>query len=309
MRRQAQLELGGNALPSKSTKRKKRGAKPVISGVQRMSRDQYDKLERVNWSTLKHMDRSPAHYLHAVTAVREDTDAMKLGRAIHMAVFEPEQFRASIAVWDGGTRRGKDWDDFRARNEGRELLTEAAYEQCMTVQRAVRNSAMASKWVSGGVAEATLLWTHKVPALEALPAIEIECRGRVDFIANAGGVVDLKTTRDASPEAFARQFWNLGHQSQCAFYADGHLAATGANLPFIIIAAEVAEPFVVQVYQVPDSILKAGREKYRDLLAHLALCREQSAWPGYSVGELVLEPPRWAMDDDDVTGLDLVVNE
>jgi len=45
----------------------------------------YSKLEAVNWSSLKEMRRSPRHYQHRLTAPREDTKAMALGRATHTA--------------------------------------------------------------------------------------------------------------------------------------------------------------------------------------------------------------------------------
>src|SRR5258708_4790284 len=89
-----------------------------------LSREDYDNIVAVNWSTLKHMDRSPAHYRQELLEWDHDTSAKKRGRVSHLAIFEPERWRNSVAVWDGDRRAGKLWEQFVERNKGLELLTE-----------------------------------------------------------------------------------------------------------------------------------------------------------------------------------------
>src|SRR5687768_16753006 len=113
-------------------------------------------MRRVNWSTLKHMGRSPAHYQHALKVPSEDTAAKKVGRCTHLAALEPELFLREVAVWDGGVRRGKLWDAFEAANPGKELLTLAEHERCVAIQRAVRSHPVAARYLEGGSAEATI---------------------------------------------------------------------------------------------------------------------------------------------------------
>src|SRR4029077_6500729 len=115
-----------------------------------MSRAEYDRLDRVNWSSLKLMARSPAHYRQALIEPPADTDEKALGRAIHLSVFEPERVRQLVAVWDGGSRRGKDWERFKEENKGRELLTENAAKRCSQVAEAVRRDSNASRYLAGG---------------------------------------------------------------------------------------------------------------------------------------------------------------
>ncbi len=275
-----------------------------------MPHGEYNRVSRVNWSSLKHLSRSPAHYRHQLMQHGADTVARKLGRAVHLATLEPERFASDCAIWTGGVRRGRAWDAFVAANAGRELLKEDEQEHCLAVQAAVRNDAKAAKYLAGGQGEVTMFWTHSVPALGALPGYSMDCKGRIDFKANLGAIVDLKTTRNASPSGFAKEAWNYRYHTQAAYYVDGYEAATGERLPYVIVAVENEAPHMVQVYRVPDHILDVGRDEYRDLLSQLNHCRKNAAWPGYSDGELELELPRWAMDiadDEDVTGLDLAV--
>jgi hypothetical protein len=76
----------------------------------------YDAIDRMHWSKLKILGRSPAHLRHAMTAGFEDSNARKLGRVRHIATFEPERYAAQVAVWRGGVRRGKEWDAFKRKN-------------------------------------------------------------------------------------------------------------------------------------------------------------------------------------------------
>lgn len=279
------------------------------AGLYNMSRAQYEADPGVNWSSLKHMKRSPQHYRHRLLQQDRDTDARKRGRVFHLALFEPERFASSVAVWTGGRRYGKEWDAFRAANDGRELVTEAEHALCLAIQRAALGHPAAQRYLGGGRGEVSALWTHVAPAVGAVPGFSIDCKGRFDFVTKAGAIVDAKSTRDASPEGFGREVWRYGYHTQAAYYVDGHAAATGKRLPYVFVAVEAEPPHAVAVYRVPDVILDLGREEYRALLQRLALCRAESRWPGYFEGEADLELPRWSgiYDDEgsDLSGLGL----
>lgn len=274
------------------------GIHPVVS------RERYDAIERVNFSTLKLLEKSPAHYRHGLITPPADTDPKKLGRVVHIAAFEPERFRNAIAVWDGGTRRGKDWEAFKARNEGRELLTEHEYERCMAIQAAVRAKASAARYLQGGGGEVSLLWTATAPE----SGKEIPAKGRIDFDTDTA-LVDLKTTRCAKPGVFERQAFGLQYHAQAAWYVDGYFCATGKRKPYVVVAVESDPPHAVQVYRVPDSHLELGRVAYGGWLDQLVFCRENNLWPEYTNDmELELQLPPW-MAEGDVDGLGLDFGE
>jgi hypothetical protein len=281
---------------------------PLIKpdGLHQLQREDYDSLQdRINLSTLRLMARSPAHYRHALLEPRADTDAMKLGRATHLAVLEPERFRGSVAVWDGGRRAGKDYEAFVAKNQDRELLTEAEFAECTALQAAVRSHPIASQYLGGGKGEVTILWTAE-SGDRGVNSYRIPCRGRIDF--DSGSViVDLKTTRDASEEAFKRQAWNLKYFVQAAWYCDAYEKATGVRKGYALIAIEKDGPREVVVYRPTERSLALGRAEYRLWLDRLAWCREHSVYPGYADGEVELDPPRWALPDDDAGSLGLEI--
>lgn len=253
-----------------------------------MPRAQYDTLERVNWSRLKEMARSPAHYRWALEHPPEDSDAKKVGRALHLAILEPERFASECVVWTGGRRAGKAWDEFSALHEGKEILTADEAERIEGMRRAVLASPAAAQLVSGGRAEVTMLWDTEV-----VPGVVVPCRGRLDY-ERPDALVDLKVTRDASPEGFGRHAWVMRYHAQAAFYVDGYAAITGRTLPFVFVAVENVAPYVVQTYVMTPEAMAAGRDEYMRLLAQLETCRITGEWPGYATGPMPLTLPRWA---------------
>lgn len=276
-----------------------------------MQREEYDRLNGVNWSTLKHLGKSPAHYLHDITSKDgEDSDARQRGRVLHIAIFEPEKFSREVVVWPD-KRVGKAWEAFKAQHASREVITSRMADHVSALAAAVRGSPMAAKYVAGGSPEHTIQWRYRSPPIEHLEGHEFDCKGRLDFVAEVGAIVDLKSTRDASPTGFAREVMRYEYHAQAAFYSDGYEAMTGVRLPFLFVCVETTAPHVVQVYRAPDEVIELGRERYTQLFAHLSVCRKEARWPGYAETEMDLVLPRWArpLEDDAEFDSDLVIGE
>jgi hypothetical protein len=136
-----------------------------------------------------------------------------------------------------------------------------------------------------------VLWTHQQDGKS------FEMKGRLDWIGDGDApIVDLKTCRDASIDAFGKAAWNFKYHVQAALYRDAVEAVTGARKRYVLLAVESEPPFIVQPYVVPEHLLEQGRREYRDWLGMLAICREAKLWPAYGVDEMELTLPRWAKD-------------
>ena len=160
--------------------------------ISRIGRAEYDKLDAVNWSTLKHLMRSPAHYRAAMLGKSEDTPALKMGRAIHLAAFEPERWKSDVAIWDGGRRFGKEWDTFQADHRGLELLKADEAEEALAIGEAAR--ARAGTLMAKGQRELTLQWKH---------ANGLDARGRRSLAAHAKGELQAEYAKEANSPDFA----------------------------------------------------------------------------------------------------------
>ena len=127
-------------------------------------------------SSLKTMLRSPAHFLASRNAPHEESSSSQnLGTATHTAVLEPHLFDTTVTMWDGGRRAGKAYDEFKAANTGKIILSvdEMAAVKAMPLgqtagQRMLLNLGEAISRIAGEVL--------KIPLEEAsnfLPAFSI----------------------------------------------------------------------------------------------------------------------------------------
>lgn len=264
----------------------------------------YLSIQRLNNTDLKYIGISPAHYEHNQTEKRKDTEALRRGRAVSLAIFEPERFRTSFTVYED-RKAGKEWEKFKAAQApGVEILKEKEYSLAKALAKAVLSSEMARPYVTGGKGEVSICWTHQTPTIGGVEGYEVQCKGRLDFVpANVFALSDVKTTRSAEPEAFGRQVINLGYHVAGAWYVDAWKKLTGEKRPFYFVAVEATAPHVVQVYRLTDRQEEIGREIYRQRLDRLDLCRKESRWPGYAEAVMDLPIPKWADPDDDESDL------
>lgn len=268
--------------------------------------EQYREMEGLNWSRLKVMAQSPAHYQWSLTSEDKDTEPKRVGRGAHTALLEPKLFGERYAIWSGGKRQGKVWDAFEAtaKQRGQETLKAEQSDAIKELAFAARRNHEVSRLITGGKAELTIRWEVEVPSVGDLPGRKWVAKSRIDYLGPLGAV-DLKTTKSAKPDKFARDAWDLGYLGQAAYYQDAVQAATGSLVPFHFLAIEKVAPYVVTPFVVPDELLEVGREHYRILLARLALCERTGVWPGYVEGVATLEAPPWVAQrmDEDAGGL------
>lgn len=243
----------------------------------------------VNWSTLREMGKSPAHYRHRLDTPREDTPAMRLGRAIHTAVLEPDCFPHEYVVFNGPRRAGKDWDEFALVNSDKTILKADEYDLALDVRDAVRRHKSARRLLRRGKPEVTLKWVD--------PKTRLRCKARLDWVAPGGVLVDLKSTRDADPHAFGRLAERMSYHGQLAFYRRGLIACGWNPAPVYIVAVEPEAPHDVLVYKVDEDVLLAGDLLVHDYLHRVRVCRKRRSWPGRDQGVQALDFPQWALPD------------
>lgn len=264
----------------------------------------YHGLDACCSSRLTLVMRSPAHAEHAVRNPSPSTTAQRLGSAVHRACLQPESFDGHYTVTSHSFRTNAYKALVAERGED-SVLSENDRDTALRVADAVHAHPLAGALLSnGGWPEATALWVADVEldvsggdgTTESSGGTHaLRCKGRVDYYDPASGVLaDLKTTRDASEDAFSRSAWEYGYFRQLALYAHA-LERLGLEVnEVLVVAAEKEPPYGVAVYAVEDAALRAGWRQVEDLVGVYARCEATGVWPCYGEDAQPLTLPAWA---------------
>lgn len=185
--------------------------------------------------------------------------------------------------------------EFARANAGKIILDGQTYEQLSSMVRAVLAHPVAGRLITGeGKAEASVYWNDAETG-------EL-CRCRPDFWRWDGIIVDLKTTDDASPQAFGKSVANWRYHVQAEMYLDGMNAAWAAgNFPdgyakpkaFIFLVVEKKPPYAVASYVLDAESAAQGQREYRENLAVFAECKRNDSWPAYGDDIQTVGLPTW----------------
>ncbi len=260
-----------------------------------LSNEAYHALKAVSPSQIKVLARSPLHYFDQFLAEdrekKEPTPAMQVGTALHTAVLEPELWDATVAVpkhaFDRRTKVGKELAaEFERESAGKIVLSPDDADRVRRMADAVHKHPAARFLLElPGRREPSYTWKD--------PATGLECKTRPDWHSEDRRlVVDVKTTRDASREEFAKSIANFDYHVQAAW----NQAALEAE-QFLSLAIESERPYAVAVYPASGALIAAGQRRIEAAMTLLAECHASGVWPGY--GDLVQYPidlPVWCRD-------------
>lgn len=259
---------------------------------------EYARAEAANHSTLKAFDRSALHAHEAIVHPGDETKAQHVGTAIHTAVLEPERYAVEYLVtpkFDRRTKAGREaWASFEAEHASSEFLTKAEDAACFGMQTACYEHPTARAILDGeGVNEVVAVWDD--------PDTGTRCKARYDRLTTLGEwsvIADLKSTKDASPRAFARDAARYSYHTAAAHYLDGAYTLAPRARRHIIIAVENVPPYAVAVYELDTLAIEQGRNDVKRWLRMYAEARRTNTWPGYGPGVQSLELPRWAINPE-----------
>lgn len=254
----------------------------------------YLQIPALSQSTLKHIERSPGHLQAYLERGLKRTPEMIFGSAVDCLVFDgPQVFHDRYAVRPPGmdlrTKAGKAW---KADHGHKETIPDTV----LSCAGAVVGYPPAAQLLEAARFQLSLVWRDEETG--------VWLKGRPDAYVVGGHIgegsdppvaIDLKTTDDASPEAFAKKAYNLRYHWQAAMYLDGLEAIAGEpHCEFMFIVAEREPPHRVEVYWLPASIIEQGREEYRAALEKYAYWDNRGEWPLNSGQVLPLSFPGWA---------------
>ena len=255
---------------------------------------EYAAIDAINASAIV-AGRVSMRHMHAEMMHERKTDspAMAWGRKVHAAVLEPDRFFASLAIWDGAVKRGKEWDAFKAANPDPDaIVTRSELSDLESMKRAIWDHAIASDMLRGVETEQVIQWEDDVYGAG---------KARMDAV-KPGMVIDYKTTRNIEPAAFYRTAYNLAYHVRMGWYAHGIEIATGTRPRVYLVVQESDRPFDCWACEIPASILKAGEKEAFEIAVRYSIARNDGGryW-GVSNEMEEYQLPAWAMGGEDAT--------
>jgi len=218
------------------------------------NKEYHSHREYISCSQIKDLLKNP--YLFFNPPPHEDKYVFNIGSAIHSLILEPEKFDSEFAVApkvDKRTAKGqKEWADFVAANEDKTILTEEDFYNCIELQKSVLANPDVVKLLRNGVSEKSYFTT-----LEDGTKVKV----RPDRLRDDNIIVDVKSCRDASPDAFKKDIAKYGYHIQDAYYSDALNAKA-----FIFLAIEKEPPFMVGIYVLSPADKELGRTLYKKAL-------------------------------------------
>jgi hypothetical protein len=205
------------------------------------------------------IDKCPKYYAYRIENPIRPTQAMKFGTAFHMLVLEgvtkfTKNYIKEPDV-DKRTTLGKTTlAKFRESIGDKEAISSKDYETMMSMYDHLLEHKHIDILDSCNEKEEIYLWKNE--------DIDILCKGKFDAVNSRDKyIVDLKTTRNASPEKFKELLMNAKYHMQAAYYLD----ALGYS-DYFIVAIEKDKPHCICTYKLSKEMINEGRELYMNAL-------------------------------------------
>ncbi|HET7624385.1 MAG TPA: PD-(D/E)XK nuclease-like domain-containing protein [Verrucomicrobiae bacterium] len=253
---------------------------------------QYHAAPGVSNSMLKRLARSPAHLQTYLEQPPEQTPAMLFGQIVHQLLLEPDKpwfWAVRPPGLDGRSKEGKEW---KARVGEKPVLEHAQWINVEGAVHSVRSHPTAMLALGSGKSEVSVFRKFTL-------GHSVLRKARIDFINDGNALVDIKTTDDARPDAFARTLFNLRYHVQAAYYLDiWNDSLSPGETPkesFVFIAVEKEPPYAIGVYDLSRAAINAGRQEYIRLLQLYMECEAQGEWPAYNPDVREINLPAWAL--------------
>tara|TARA_R110000744_G_scaffold18096_1_gene48720 strand:+ start:1620 stop:2399 length:780 start_codon:yes stop_codon:yes gene_type:complete len=220
-------------------------------------KEYYSDNEYVTNSMLGLLNKSPQHLLQYMQGAKQESKALDIGKAFHTMVLEPSKLDDDVVVFEGKARRGKVWDEFSLENSDKTIVSTSEWNMINNMSNVLFENKEAMSFINSSNHEVVEVWEDL--------NLGVSCKGKADMVINLYDnkkvLIDLKTTRDSSVEAFKRSAYNYGYDRQAAFYLDGFDADE-----FWFVVIEKESPYRVGIYQASEEFISRGRDKNLNLL-------------------------------------------
>lgn len=252
----------------------------MIGGPHYLAKDEYRNAAGVSTSQLKRFAACPED-----TKYTEPTAAMLFGTRLENLVFGSD---ATFVVKPESikVRRGKEWEAFKAENSDADIVTDAELYALMKAYRQIEVCQVAKQLLTTERYWPSFSWTCPVTGMLR--------KGELDVL-QPQCIVDLKTTADPSPAAFAAQAERLKYHWQAASYQEAVELNMGQRLPVVFVCVRNSDPWNVEVLEMPQDWIDEGLREVRVCSRRYLEAKNTGKWRSPTWGQIVaIQRPRWA---------------
>jgi hypothetical protein len=236
-------------------------------------------------STLKLFLKDPREYYKRYVLGEERDEMYKsaydFGSYMHSLLLEPHKTILEFAIFEGATRRGKAYDEFKEANEGKTIITASQAQQALDLLHLYNDHVDTKGLIEDGVAEHTLC-----VELEGMPI-----KVRADYI-KEGMIIDVKTTSDPVDKfSAAKTIIRFDYDLSAALYVDAFKEHTGKDHDFVFAFLN-KQNGDVGILKASEALLENGRKKYKTAIKKLAEAEKTGIY--FSEGIQEVDLPSWA---------------
>lgn len=279
------------------------------------TRQEYDATQALNYSGSKELiGKSPAHYQAYLTAQREETKALRMGRLTHAFVLEPEVVSSRFALLPSEAPKKPTkaqleakkpseetianiawWNKFNADAEGKSVVDDEEWTVCVSVAQ----SMVATIKKLGLTIKATelmlLVEYCGCPIKVAIDAVAEDAEGNEYLL-------DLKSTEDASPKAWLSSARSYRYPLQAHIYRTAYEIFFKRRIKGVIfIAGEKSAPYLSAPYEFGPELMTYAIADFEQAVSTYKGCVALGEWPGYPSEVTTLDIPSKASASAPIT--------
>lgn len=246
-------------------------------------------------SHVKHILKSPAHYLAAKQRVFLPTLTMQIGSAVHCLVLEgEEQFNRDYVLKPEGlslsTTKGKEW---KASIGNKTVLSRTDQYSSWDAVHGMASSLRRLEWFNPQQKdyrkynELSIYWE----------AYGLNCKCRLDRLVlqdDRAFIVDVKSVDSVDSSGFVRKvISDFNYLFQAAWYTEATEAAFKIPATFVFAGVERSAPYSVKVFELDIEAIEEGMRQTKFARERLIECMKTKNWEPPRIEYETLSLPPW----------------
>lgn len=179
-----------------------------------------------------------------------------------------------------GAKTGKAWKEFEERNAGHYLFKSAEWRHLIGMRRELYNHSDAWELLYNNQNPDAYRSEFTIIGIDIATGLEVRCR--IDRLKREDArtlVIDLKTSRDASPKVWQRQADSDGLPVQAFIMTELAEEFFKQKIEYRYVVCDKEPPYRVEVFKLPAEYIEIGRDDY--MRAVTAFKKSVDTWSWY----------------------------